>query len=77
MIERIAPAGSIPPGAEAGATVIPGGGRVLMPGLIDAHWHTMMLAHPGPRRLRRPRFLNLVAGANKTGISGYTTLIEA
>jgi len=24
-----------------GATVIDGGGRTLMPGLIDAHWHTM------------------------------------
>jgi imidazolonepropionase-like amidohydrolase len=46
-IERIAPAGSILPGAEAGATVIPGGGRVLMPGLIDAHWHTMLVATPG------------------------------
>ena len=43
-IERIAPAGSIPPGTDAGARVIPGGGRVLMPGLIDAHWHTMLLA---------------------------------
>ena len=29
-IERIAPAGSIPPGAEPGATIIPGGGRVLI-----------------------------------------------
>ena len=24
-----------------GATVIDGGGRTLMPGLIDAHWHVM------------------------------------
>jgi len=24
----------------AGATVVDGGGRTLMPGLIDAHWHT-------------------------------------
>ena len=27
-----------------GATVIDAGGRTLMPGLIDAHWHTMMAA---------------------------------
>lgn len=27
----------------AGVTVIDGGGRVLMPGLIDAHWHTMLI----------------------------------
>jgi imidazolonepropionase-like amidohydrolase len=28
--------------APEGATVIDGAGRTLMPGLIDAHWHTMM-----------------------------------
>jgi hypothetical protein len=27
-------------------TVVAGGGRVLMPGLIDAHWHSIWL-HPG------------------------------
>ena len=31
----------------AGAVVIDGGGRTLMPGLIDAHWHTM-LVRPTP-----------------------------
>jgi len=25
------------------AAVIDGGGRTLMPGLIDAHWHTMLI----------------------------------
>ncbi|MCA0272530.1 MAG: amidohydrolase family protein [Proteobacteria bacterium] len=29
-----------------GATVIDGAGRTLMPGLIDAHWHTMIAALP-------------------------------
>ncbi|GAB3104322.1 amidohydrolase family protein [Aestuariicella hydrocarbonica] len=29
------------PIAAEGATVIDGGGRTLMPGLTDAHWHTM------------------------------------
>jgi imidazolonepropionase-like amidohydrolase len=29
-----------------GATVIDGGGRTLMPGLIDAHWHTMYIGTP-------------------------------
>jgi len=29
------------------ATVIDGGGRTLMPGLIDAHWHAM-LVRPTP-----------------------------
>jgi imidazolonepropionase-like amidohydrolase len=37
MITRIAP--SIP--APAGATVIDGGGRTLMPGLSDCHWHIL------------------------------------
>ena len=30
--------------AAEGTTVIDGGGRTLMPGLIDAHWHAMMAA---------------------------------
>ncbi len=34
-----------PIGAE-GATVIDGGGRTLMPGLIDAHWHVMYVGTP-------------------------------
>ena len=29
-----------------GATVIDGGGRTMMPGLIDAHWHTMYIGTP-------------------------------
>jgi imidazolonepropionase-like amidohydrolase len=29
-----------------GAIVIDGGGRTLMPGLIDAHWHTMYIGTP-------------------------------
>ena len=29
---------------QASATIIAGGGRVLMPGLIEAHWHAMMVA---------------------------------
>ena len=76
-IERIAPAGSIPPGAEAGATVIPGGGRVLMPGLIDAHWHTMLLALPADVAIFADiGFLNLVAGVNAeaTLMRGFTTV---
>ena len=39
-IERIG-AGAVP---EPSTRVIEGGGRVLMPGLIDAHWHSMMAA---------------------------------
>lgn len=32
--------------AAEGIQVIDGGGRTLMPGLIDAHWHAMMVAMP-------------------------------
>src|ERR1700747_1476170 len=44
VIERISTA-SID--AEPGMSVIAGGGRTLMPGLIDAHWHAM-LVRPTP-----------------------------
>ena len=37
---------SMDPIEAAGATVIDGGGRTLMPGLIDAHWHTMYIGTP-------------------------------
>ena len=76
-IERVAPAGSIPPGAAVGATVIPGGGRVLMPGLIDAHWHTMLLALPADVAIFADiGFLNLVAGVNAeaTLLRGFTSV---
>jgi imidazolonepropionase-like amidohydrolase len=44
VVERIATA---PIAAETGVTVIAGGGRTLMPGLIDAHWHAMLI-QPNP-----------------------------
>ena len=34
---------SVDPIAAEGAEVIDGAGRTLMPGLIDAHWHTTMV----------------------------------
>src|SRR5690242_8984232 len=40
IIERIA---ATPIAAEPGATVIAGNGRTLMPGLIDNHWHAMLI----------------------------------
>src|SRR5499427_5623709 len=42
IIERIS-SGSIPMPADAKVTVIDSGGRTLMPGLIDAHWHAMLV----------------------------------
>src|SRR5215471_18195306 len=40
-IERIS---TSPIAVDSGTRVIDGGGRTLMPGLIDAHWHAMLIA---------------------------------
>ena len=57
--------------------VIDGGGRTLMPGLIDMHWHTMMV-RPTPAALLAGDIghLNLVAGAEAaaTLMRGFTTV---
>src|SRR5262249_54056385 len=49
------------------ATVIDGGGRTLMPGLIDAHWHAM-LVRPTPTEVLTwdVGYANLMAGAEAT-----------
>jgi imidazolonepropionase-like amidohydrolase len=57
--------------------IIDGGGRTLMPGLIDAHWHAM-LVRPTPAALLADDlgYLNLVAGAEAadTLMRGFTTV---
>jgi len=65
------------PIAAASARVIDAGGRTLMPGLIDAHWHTLLV---------RPRFTELLtvdvgylnvlgaAEATATLMRGFTTV---
>jgi imidazolonepropionase-like amidohydrolase len=59
------------------AKVVAGGGRTLMPGLIDMHWHTM-LVRPTPAALLTGDIghLNLVAGAEAmdTLLRGFTTV---
>ncbi|HEY6365694.1 MAG TPA: amidohydrolase family protein [Candidatus Binatia bacterium] len=71
---------SITPIADvAGMTVqrIRGGGRTLMPGLIDNHWHTM-LARPSPREAIEGDlgYTNLLAGAEAqaTLMRGFTAV---
>ena len=68
---------SASPIAAAGATRIAGGGRTLMPGLIDAHWHAM-LVRPTPAEAigGDVGFNNLVAGAEATDtlLRGFTTV---
>jgi imidazolonepropionase-like amidohydrolase len=59
------------------ATVIDAGGRTLMPGLIDAHWHAM-LVRPTPAEALTwdVGYANLVAGAEATDtlLRGFTTV---
>src|SRR5215475_5050264 len=75
-IKRIA-TGPIPTDRSATTVLIDGGGRTLMPGLIDMHWHTMMV-RPTPAQLLTADigYLNLVAGAEATDtlMRGFTTV---
>ena len=77
-IERIA-ADPIPADRSATTVLIDGGGRTLMPGLIDAHWHAM-LVRPTPVQLLTGDVghLNLVAGAEATAtlMRGFTTVCD-
>ena len=65
------------PTAPDGAQVIDCGGRVIMPGLIDAHWHALFAAVPLPRLLAGDvgyNFLAAGAEAERTLLRGFTTL---
>ncbi|WP_298378481.1 amidohydrolase family protein [uncultured Bradyrhizobium sp.] len=61
----------------ADAQVITGDGRVLMPGLIDAHWHAM-LVRPTPASAMASDigYTNLLAAAEATAtlMRGFTTV---
>jgi len=75
-IERIAST-PIVTNRIADAVVIDGGGRTLMPGLIDMHWHAM-LVRPSPAAAMAADvgYTNLVAGAEATDtlLRGFTTV---
>jgi len=63
----------------ADATVIDGGGRTLMPGLIDAHYHPMMAALPLADLLNSPDgWINLASAKNAEEflLQGFTTMRE-
>jgi imidazolonepropionase-like amidohydrolase len=63
--------------APDGALMIDCGGRVLMPGLIDAHWHTMFAALSIPVLLSADIgyiFLAASAEAERTLMRGFTTV---
>jgi len=68
---------STEPLAVAGGRVIDGGGRTLMPGLIDAHWHTMFNFSPVSNTLGSSFGYLSVAAAKASGdtlMRGFTTV---
>jgi len=75
-IEKISTA-PIPVDRSAATQIVNGGGRTLMPGLIDMHWHTMFV-RPTPVQLFSEDFgyLTLMAGAEATDtlMRGFTTV---
>jgi imidazolonepropionase-like amidohydrolase len=73
-IKRIVGGELTPP---EGAQVIDCGGRVIMPGLIDAHWHTIFAALPLNALLSADIgyiFLAASAQAERTLMRGFTTV---
>ncbi|MFD7160057.1 amidohydrolase family protein [Kribbella sp. NPDC059898] len=76
VISAIAPTVSEP----AGARVVPGEGRTLMPGLIDAHWHSLFAAVPLMTAMMGDvGYLHIVAAATarETLLRGFTTVRDA
>src|SRR5215467_5304997 len=75
-IEKISTA-PIPVDRTSNTRIINGGGRTLMPGLIDMHWHTMFVRPAHDEVLVWDTgYLNLVAGAEATDtlMRGFTTV---
>jgi imidazolonepropionase-like amidohydrolase len=65
IIERISTA-PIAIDRRADTRIIEGGGRTLMPGLIDNHWHAMLIRVTPAQSLGDVGYLNLVAGDEAT-----------
>jgi len=76
QIERISST-PIATDRRADTVLIDGGGRTLMPGLIDMHWHAMLVRPTPPQLLTSDiGYLNLIAGAEATDtlMRGFTTV---
>jgi imidazolonepropionase-like amidohydrolase len=74
---RIKAVGSGTPGTPVGAHVVNCGGRVIMPGLIDSHWHALFAGLPLPVLMQGDTgFANLAAAeeAERTLMRGFTTI---
>lgn len=67
----------VPTDRRADAQIVAGGGRVLMPGLIDAHWHATMVRSTPPQLLSSDiGYSTLLAGAEATAtlMRGFTSV---
>jgi imidazolonepropionase-like amidohydrolase len=67
----------LPVDRRADTVLIDGGGRTLMPGLIDAHWHAMMIrSTPAQGIAGDVGYNNIAAGAEATDtlLRGFTTV---
>src|SRR6478752_4137310 len=75
LIERISPT-PIPVDRSATTTIVDGGGRTLMPGLIDNHWHAMLARTTPADSFGDVGYNNLMAGdeATDTLMRGFTTV---
>lgn len=75
LIETIS-AAPIAVDRRADTRIIDGGGRTLMPGLIDAHWHAMLIRVTPAQSFGDVGYNNLAAGdeATDTLMRGFTTV---
>jgi imidazolonepropionase-like amidohydrolase len=74
-IERISTQ-PIPTDRRADTVLIDGGGRTLMPGLIDNHWHAMLIRVTPAESFGDVGYNNLLAAAEATDtlMRGFTTV---
>ena len=76
VIDRISK-DPIPVNRSLATSIIAGDGRTLMPGLIDAHWHAMLIAtDPAEAIIGDVGYNNLLAANEATGtlMRGFTTV---
>jgi imidazolonepropionase-like amidohydrolase len=68
------------PASSEGKTLVDCGGKVMMPGLIDMHWHALLAALPIQVILQSDMaFVHLAASAEaeRTLLRGFTTIRDA
>lgn len=68
------------PDSTEGRTVVDCGGLVMMPGLIDMHWHTLLAALPIQTLIQADMgfvYLAASAEAERTLLRGFTTVRDA